>query len=53
MDDIEHPYAHFMIIEFLNEKEISKSREYSKVLFKMNDDEFDKHLDYKEWYETK
>ena len=37
----------------LNEKGISKSREYSKILFKMNDDAFDKHLDYKDWYETK
>ena len=53
MDDIEHPFIHFMITDFLNEKGISKSREYSKILFKMNDEEFDKHLDYKDWYETK
>ena len=52
-DDIEHPYVHFMITDFLNEKGISKSREYSKILFKMNDEEYDKHLDYKDWYETK
>ena len=36
-----------------NEKEVLKSREYSKILFKMNDEELDKHLDYKNWYETK
>lgn len=53
MDDIEHPSIYFMITDFLNEKGISKSREYSKILFKMNDEEFDKHLDYKDWYETK
>ena len=53
MDDIEHPSVYFMITDFLNEKGISKSREYSKILFKMNDEEFDKHLDYKDWYETK
>lgn len=53
MHDIEHPSIHFMITDFLNQKEISKSREYSKILFKMNDEEFDKHLDYKDWYETK
>ncbi|EZH75898.1 hypothetical protein ATO12_03650 [Aquimarina atlantica] len=53
MDDIEHPYIHFMITDFLNQKEVSKPREYSKILFKMNDEEFDKHLDYKDWYETK
>jgi len=53
MDDIEHPSVYFMITDFLNKKGISKSREYSKILFKMNDEEFDKHLDYKDWYETK
>ena len=53
MDDIEHPYVYFTITDFLNEKGISKSREYSKILFKMNDEEFDNHLDYKNWYETK
>jgi len=53
MDDIEHPSVYFMITDFLNEKGISKSREYSKILLKMNDEEFDKHLDYKDWYETK
>ncbi|MEM6719965.1 MAG: hypothetical protein AAF611_11640 [Bacteroidota bacterium] len=53
MDDIEHPSIYFMIIDFLNEKGISKSKEYSKILFKMNDKEYDKHLDYKDWYETK
>ncbi|KJD32043.1 hypothetical protein PK35_11410 [Tamlana nanhaiensis] len=53
MDDIEHPSVYFMITDFLNEKGISKSREYSKILFKMDDEEFNKHLDYKDWYETK
>ena len=53
IDDIEHPSVYFMITNFLNEKGVSKSREYSKTLFKMNDDEFDKHLDDKDWYETK
>ena len=53
MDDIEHPSVYFIITDFMNKKEISKSREYSKILFKMNDKEFDKHLDYKDWYDTK
>lgn len=53
MDDIQHPFIHFAITDFLNQKGISKSREYSKVLFRMNDEEYDKHLDYKDWYETK
>ncbi len=53
MDDIQHPFIHFMITDFLSQKGISKSREYSKILFRMNDEEYDKHLDYKDWYETK
>ena len=53
MDDIQHPFIHFKVSKFLNEKAISKSREYSKILFRMNDEEYDKHLDYKDWYETK
>ncbi|PQJ17064.1 hypothetical protein [Nonlabens tegetincola] len=53
MDDIQHPFIHFKVSKFLNEKAISKSREYSKILFSMNDEEYDKHLDHKEWYETK
>lgn len=53
MSDLEHPDIYSMITDFLNEKEVLKSREYSKILFKMNDEELDKHLDYKNWYETK
>jgi|GEM_PF-3554889 len=53
IDDLEHPSVHFMITDFFIEKGTSKSREYSKTLFKMNDNELDKHLDYKDWYETK
>lgn len=53
IDDIEHPSVYFIITDFLNKKRISKSRKYSKILFKMNDEEFEKHLDYKDWYKTK
>lgn len=53
MEDLEHPFVHFMITDFLNKKGIPKSREYLKALLKMNDEELDKHLDYKDWYETK
>lgn len=53
LDDLENPSVHFMITDFLNEKEVSNSKDYSKILFKMNDEEYHKHLDYKEWYETK
>lgn len=53
MDDIENPFIHFLITDFLEEKNIAERRNFSKILFKMNDMELNKHLDYKDWYETK
>jgi hypothetical protein len=53
MDDVEHPFVHYLITDFLKEKNISDSRNFSKILFKMNDEEFDKYLFQKDWYETK
>jgi len=53
MDDIENPYIHFLITDFFDEENIAESRNLSKILFKMNEEEFDKHLEYKNWYETK
>ena len=53
MDDIENPYIHFLITDFFEEENIAESRNFSKILFKMNEEEFDKHLEYKNWYETK
>ncbi|PKB43057.1 hypothetical protein AX016_1240 [Cellulophaga sp. RHA19] len=53
MDDIENPYILFLITDFFEERNITESRNFSKILFKMNEEEFDKHLEYKNWYETK
>jgi hypothetical protein len=53
MDDIEHPFVYYLITDFLNKKKISETRNFSKILFKINDEEFDKYLDQKDWYETK
>ncbi|WP_418501747.1 hypothetical protein [Flagellimonas sp.] len=53
LDDIKHPFVYYLITDFLDEKNISESRNFSKILFKMNDDELDKYLDQKDWYETK
>ncbi len=53
MDDVDHSFVHYSITDFLNAKGISESRSFSKILFKMNDKEFDKYLDQKDWYETK
>ena len=53
IEDVEHPFVHYLITDFLEEKKITESRNFSKILFKMNDEEFDKFLDQKDWYETK
>ena len=53
MEDIEHPSIFYMLTDYLEEKKISESRKFSKILFKMDDEEFDKYLDQKDWYETK
>ena len=53
MDDIDHSFVRYSITDFLNEKGISESRSFSKILFKMNDKEFATYLDQKDWYETK
>ncbi len=53
MEDIEHPFIHYLITDFLENRKIEESRNFSKILFKMNDEEFDKYLDQKNWHETK
>ncbi|BAO54812.1 hypothetical protein [Nonlabens marinus] len=53
MDDIEHLFILYMITDFLHEDNFSDSRRYSKILFKMNNDEYDKYLDNKDCFETK
>ncbi|TCP22362.1 hypothetical protein EV195_11211 [Tenacibaculum skagerrakense] len=53
MADIENPFIHFMITDFFQEKNIAESWNFSKILFKKNEKEFNEHLEYKNWYETK
>ncbi|GGD02737.1 hypothetical protein [Hyunsoonleella pacifica] len=53
MDDIENPFIHYLITDFLENRKLVESRNFLKILFKMNDEEFDKYLDQKDWYETK
>jgi hypothetical protein len=53
MDDIENPFIHYLITNFLENRNLVEARNSSKILFKMNDEEFDKYLDQKDWYETK
>ncbi len=53
IEDIEHTFIHYLITDFFEKRKLAESRNFSKILFKMNDKEFDKYLDQKDWYETK
>lgn len=53
LEDVEHPDVNYLITDFLKEKELTEYRNFSQVLLKMNDVEFDEYLSRKNWYETK
>ena len=49
----DYSYPPIEITDFFEEQNTAERRNFSKILFKMNEEEFDKHLEYKNWYETK
>lgn len=53
LDDLEHPYIYYLITDYLKLEDKLNYRESSKVLFKMNDEEFDNYEIRKHQYETK
>ena len=53
LEDLEHDFVYFLITEFIQKSELNEYRNYSKVLLKMNDEEFDKYEERKHWYENK
>jgi hypothetical protein len=53
LEDLEHDFVYFLITEFIQKSELNEYRNYSKVLLKMNDEEFDKYEEKKYWYENK
>lgn len=56
ISDLENPHVYFLIINFFeNNKSLLNDLEkkYCKILFKMDNKEFDKFLEYKNWYDTK
>jgi len=53
LEDLEHDFVYFLITEFIQKSELNEYRNYSKVLLKMNDEEFDKYEKKKYWYENK
>jgi hypothetical protein len=53
LEDLEHDFVYFLITEFIKKTEPNEYRNYSKVLLKMNDEEFDKYEERKYWFENK
>ena len=53
IEDVEHPLIRYMITDFFEEKNVVEIRKFSKILFKMDEEEFNKYVDDKHWYETK
>lgn len=53
LEDVEHPSIQYRVTNFLKEKDLSEYRNFSKILFKMNDDEFEEYEKQKYWYDTK
>ncbi len=53
LDDLEHDFIYFQITEYLNKTVPNEFRNYSKILLKVNDVEFDKYMKRKYWYENK
>lgn len=53
LQDIENPFVHYLITDFLKEKEPTEYRNFSKILFKMDDVAFDNYEKQKYWYENK
>ena len=53
LEDLEHDFVYFLITDFIQKSEPNEYRNYSKVLLKMNDEEFDKYEKRKYWYENK
>tara|TARA_R110000744_G_scaffold151843_1_gene265504 strand:- start:96 stop:467 length:372 start_codon:yes stop_codon:yes gene_type:complete len=53
IDDLEHPFTRYKITDLLKKRDKLNYRMYSKILLKMNDDEFDNYEQRKHQYETK
>ena len=53
LEDLEHSFIHFHIIDFLKFKDFDNYEKYSLILLKMNKKEFEELKTYKHQYETK
>ena len=53
IEDLEHTYTYYEITDFLKQKDEINYRKFSKILLKMNDDEFNDYEIRKYQYENK
>ena len=53
IEDVEHSFVRYRITDFMKENILTEYRDFSKILFKMTDAEFDDYEKRKYWYETK
>jgi hypothetical protein len=53
IEDLEHSFTHDEITDFLKQKDSVNYRKFAKILFSMNDEEFNSYEIRKHQYETK
>lgn len=53
IEDLEHPFTHYELTDFLKLEDPLNYQKFSKILLKMNDEEFNNYEVRKHQYETK
>ena len=53
LEDLEHPFIHYRIIDFLKLKDFDNYEKYSLILLRIHKKEFEELEIYKHQYETK
>lgn len=53
LEDLEHPFTHYEITDFLKNNDFANYKKFSMILLKMTDDEFIDYERRKYQYETK
>lgn len=53
LEDLEHPFTHYEITDSLKQKDFANYRNFSKILLRMTDEEFNEYEMIKNQYETK
>ncbi len=53
LEDLEHSFIHYLITDFIKERNPTNYNQFSKLILKMNDMKFDEYEKRKRLYETK